>query len=334
MVTKGKILVVGQKGSVFCPPAIKAFEELGYECLFFDHRTGPAYNSLILKRLFRLLPVLTFIKDITIRQINKNLLATVGQFKPDILFVSVGENISPETITLIKSRGVKTANWFTDFISHWHIIKKLAPVYDYFFCPDPPVLEKIKSLNLTNCFHLPLAIEKVFETPPAYRKEYDIGFVGSYEPTVWKMREPFLASVKDLGLNIWGPPVWQNTLLKDNYRGRASGQKMLDIYAKSKIVIDIPWDNFYAESISVRPFEVMSVGTCLLFYNIRKDMDRVFKDGVEYVSFTNKEELRTKVEFYLTHDQEREDIARNGFNAITGKHTYLTRMQQVLDTMK
>lgn len=271
----------------------------------------------------------------TIRSINIKLLNLVKKYRPGLVLMSDAENITPETVSAIKKTGAVTANWFTDFISHWEIIKKISPVYDYFFSPDPLVLKKLAELGLTNCFYLPFAVEA---TPNSTDFEddiriYDISFVGSYNPNTWKQREALLSAVADLGLNIWGPKTWLKTSLKNNYRGEVSGQEMKDIYLQSKIAIDIPWDNYPADGISMRPTEVMATGACLFMYDIRSDMARLFKKNEEYVSFLNQQSLQEKIKYFLDHQDERKNIALAGYQETLKNHTHEIRMKQMLEMM-
>jgi len=316
------------------PACMRALEALGYEALFFEFRTGLIYKSQFVRRLLRRFPTLRFLKKNTVSNINKQLLEEVEKFKPDYLIATVAENVYPETILKIRSRGVITANWFTDLFTHWNIIQKVAPAYTLFFSSDSAILEKLKELRFNNCFYLPEGFgAKASISPFQKRKDlYDIAFIGSYNQGIWQHREKFLGAVKDLGLNIWGPETWKKTPLKDYYRGSARGEHMLEIYRKSKIALEIPWDDKMSEAIGSRPFEVMFCGACLFVYDVRKDMDRNFTKDKEYLSFLTEEELKSKVKYLLANDPERLKIAKAAYSSLISKHTFRARLKTIIDT--
>ncbi len=313
---------------------MRALEALGFEALFFEFRTGLVYKSRFMRRLIRQFPSIKFLKRKTITNINKQLLAEVEKFKPDYLIATVAENIYPETILKIRSRGVVTANWFTDLFTHWTIIQKLAPAYTLFFSSDSAILEKLKELRFNNCFYLPEGFGNEINISPFENRRnlYDVTFIGSYNQGIWRHREKFLSAIKDLGLNIWGSEDWEKTSLKDYYRGPSRGEQMLDTYQKSKIALEIPWDDKLSQAIGSRPFEVMFCGACLFVYDVRKDMAKNFMKDKEYIPFLNEEELRSKVKYFLANDAERRKIAKAAYNNLVSKHTFQARFKTIIDT--
>ena len=151
-------------------------------------------------------------------------------------------------------------------------------------------------------------------------------------PVRYAQRETILSRVKDLGLNIWGNKAWLETDLKDYYQGRPSDEEMLEIYRQSKIVINIDLMlGVEGTGVNLRPFEVTSCGALLFNHNDRKDIFNLFEDGREFVSFQGTEDIRGKVEYYLNHEQEIEAVARAGFEKTKNSHTYLKRIQEVLN---
>lgn len=327
-----KVLLVATKERA--PACMRALEDLGFESMFFEFRTGLVYKSQFIRRLIRQFPSIKFLKRKTVANINKQLLEEVERFRPDYLIATVAENIYPETILKIRSRGVVTANWFTDLFTHWSIIQKIAPAYTLFFSSDSAILEKLKELRFNNCFYLPEAFGTKAESSPFEKREnlYDVTFIGSYNHGIWQHRERFLGAIKDLGLNIWGSEDWKKTSLKAFYHGPSRSEHMLDIYRKSKIAFEIPWDDKLSQAIGSRPFEVMFCGACLFVYDIRKDMAKNFIKDKEYIPFLTEEELRSKVKYFLANDDERLKIAKAAYDSLISKHTFRARIKTIIDT--
>ena len=53
---------------------------------------------------------------------------------------------------------------------------------------------------------------------------------------------------------------------------------------------------------------------CLTSY--QPEIDQYFTDGEDLAMYTSLEELMDKAEYYLTHEKERSQIARNGHRRI------------------
>ncbi len=328
-VKKVRIVVVATKERQ--GPIMKALNELGHEAIWFEFRQGRVYKtpwlkSLVRVRLFRL------IKKLAIARINRRLIKLVEKYKPDILIATMAENIRPETLAKIRDKGVITANWFTDLFSRWHIIAQIAGFYDFFFSSDSNIIKKLNEIRILNCRYLPEAVELNKNIDPFVNREnkYNISFIGSYDPKVWQGRETFLNAVKDLGLNVWGPSVWQSSLVKHHWRGEARDEKMFSIYEASKIAVEIPWQDGISAGVGLRPFEVMSRGACLFVYDIRPDMKKIFKEGVHYVGFVNQDEFNQKAKYYLENDRARLKIAEAGYQEVANRHTFVARIKEIL----
>ena len=57
----------------------------------------------------------------------------------------------------------------------------------------------------------------------------------------------------------------------------------------------------------------------------------IFEEDKEIVMFRTPEELAEKVDYYLTHDAEREKIARNGYEKVMRCYTYERKIKELLD---
>ena len=162
--------------------------------------------------------------------------------------------------------------------------------------------------------------------------KYNITFIGTYSKEWYAERETILNAVKDLGLNIWGNKLWLDTSLRDYYRGRPSMEDMADIYHNSCIGINADISTKIAGTgVNLRPFEVTAAGSMLLNRDDRKDIFNLFKDGEEFISFHDAAEARKKAEYYLSHTDERNKIARAGFERSKRDHTYIKRFTEIFN---
>ena len=101
------------------------------------------------------------------------------------------------------------------------------------------------------------------------------------------------------------------------------------IYDRAKINLNITLRSIHT-GIPLRAFEIMGSGGFLLS-NYQADFDDCYVDGEDYVSFSSEEDMLNKIEYYLSHDSERKEIASNGLKKTFENHTYENRIKIMLD---
>ena len=67
--------------------------------------------------------------------------------------------------------------------------------------------------------------------------------------------------------------------------------------------------------------------------NYQEDMLQFFEPGRDYVYYESRADLLDKVEYYLTHEDEREAIAENGYKKVARDHTYEKRLQEIISVV-
>lgn len=110
-----------------------------------------------------------------------------------------------------------------------------------------------------------------------------------------------------------------------------NGEILSKIYQSSKIVIG---NNFHATA-SARAWESMLSGAFYMSNDIPPDRDsvdirKIMKADEELVIFHDREDFLNKVEYYLTHEEERERMAEIGHKAALERMTYDILMKRVI----
>jgi spore maturation protein CgeB len=116
-----------------------------------------------------------------------------------------------------------------------------------------------------------------------------------------------------------------------------------DTYNGSKIVINLHRshqdDSVNNNSLKIpgvspnpRTFEISASGT-LQLTDTRDDLARFYKPGEETETYSSQQELLEKVEFYLTHEKERREIALRALERTLREHTYGHRIDQLLSVI-
>jgi hypothetical protein len=101
------------------------------------------------------------------------------------------------------------------------------------------------------------------------------------------------------------------------------------IFCESKIVFNIS----IKDDINMRIFETMGTGSFLVT-NYIPTLDKLFEDGMHLVTYKNYKEMISLIDYYIRHDQERELIAKTGYNDVIAHHTYQKRWEKIKEVIK
>ncbi len=82
--------------------------------------------------------------------------------------------------------------------------------------------------------------------------------------------------------------------------------------------------------IPLRVFDVLGSGGFLLT-NFQAEMPAYFENGKDLVCFESPEEMEEKCDYYLTHEEERVEIAAHGYETVKNKHQLKQRLQLMLE---
>lgn len=158
--------------------------------------------------------------------------------------------------------------------------------------------------------------------------DYDVIFVGSkgYHPE-YPYRPKLINFLRetygDRFLHVGG----------DGDTGTVRGDALNKIYARSKIAIGdtLNIDFKYPYYSSDRLFESIGRGGFTIYPNII-GLDAYFEDNKEIVFYQHGDlkDLKTKIDYYLEHNEERESIRLAGHERTKSEHTYKHRWATIL----
>jgi len=336
-----KIFLVGYHNPsylTFCEYIERAIEGLGHELAVYDFR-----DWLIPGRIRDRVPVL---QDWDIKRINRNLTAKVKAFKPDVLLITGGWTISPETVSnLKKDCGVVTANWVADFPFMFNIYEKTGPSYDYVFLSGTDALARYEAAGHINGRWLPFACDPDIHRPVNLtaaeyeRYQSDICFIGS----CYTERIETLEYLTDFNLGIWGPG-WErlpeNSPLRKCVRGaKVAPEEWNKILSASKIALNILGyqcdvtgpliEERDSRMTNTRFFELLA---CRAFQIVNEKADgmTLFKDKEHLCFYKDEKHLKQLLHEYLEKPEERKRIAESGRQEVISKHTYRHRIEKML----
>ncbi|MBW1783642.1 MAG: tetratricopeptide repeat protein [Deltaproteobacteria bacterium] len=144
-------------------------------------------------------------------------------------------------------------------------------------------------------------------------KIYDVSFVG--QTGKWHPYRRYILNylkMRGVPLNIFQSPH----------------EKAAEIYAESLINLNVSLNG----DLNLRVWEVLSSGGFLLTDRLSPEagLDLLFKDGEHLVCFRNEKDLVDKINYFLKHPHEANDIATNGYEAYKKSHTPEKKVEEVM----
>ncbi|WP_110933850.1 CgeB family protein [Paenibacillus bouchesdurhonensis] len=274
--------------------------------------------------------------------------------RPDLVLVMNGLHVFPpdheEQIRTIRGMGIHTAIWFVDDPYFTEDTVRIAQSYDVVFTHEIECAALYQKIGCQHVHYLPLAANPQMFRPirssPEYR--YDICFIGN---AFWNRVELFdqLASyLQDKKVFIagqhWDRLTNYDQLTRFIRTDWIEPEETVSYYNGAKIVINIHRPtaagsdnrnvmNLPGSSINPRTYEISGCGT-LQITDIRSDLTLHYQPGYNIETFADAAELREKIDYYLTHDQERLHIAWRSLWTTRWKHTFHERVASLLAVLK
>ncbi|WP_236632956.1 CgeB family protein [Endozoicomonas elysicola] len=152
-------------------------------------------------------------------------------------------------------------------------------------------------------------------------KDIDVSFVGQ----CFEDRKNYIDYLLKEGINVkaWGNG-WGT--------GRLGQSELIEVYNRSKIVLNFSaaFGNPDLRFVKGRIFEITATGAFLLTEKT-DELDLYLSIGTECDIFDNKEELLSKINYYLQEEKERENIAMNGYNRTLSDYTYDKALRKIIN---
>jgi len=201
---------------------------------------------------------------------------------------------------------------------------------------------------------------------PDYMK-YDIVFCGNVYPNRQKLLEPLaeycekkgykfgLAGIVKLMENAQDSPLIKNIIVgKDEYgrdmrlEGVIDHGVIVDLYRCAKIALNIERDphfsysskyssnvihNLVGESLNPRAYEIGCCAGAIQFIDDKRQelfSGNTIKENEHCVVYHNFEDLCQKIDYYLSHEEERKKIVMQARQYVFDNHTYVSRAERML----
>lgn len=328
---------------------VKALRRLGHTCAVFwrSESAWPWAKDRQLRMTQRLTPgrainalaarVPAINPDFRLR--NRHLIQFAAEFRPDVIILPGDNNvILPETLARLKRDhgAILVYGCGTSPIVFSRPVERAAaPLYDLVIANDFYHAVQWRELGAKRVEALPMsALDPAFHHPYDLTEEEhqsytcDVGFVGTLVPNkLYGERIAALEALRNFDLGIWSvhevPPS-----LRPFYRGAALGEQMLRATCASRIALN-PHGDFMRYGGNMRLFEACGVGAFQIVDD-RPGVREWFTVSEHLVTYRDPDHLRELVQYYLTHEDERAQIAAAGQAHAHAHHTYDQRMARLM----
>jgi hypothetical protein len=154
-----------------------------------------------------------------------------------------------------------------------------------------------------------------------------------YNTSTFFKRREIVSALLPLGLFVYGPEAWKDVLpmkYRMNYRGFVSWNDLADVYASSRINLNIH-SHQCPTCLNVRDFDVPMAGGLVLGDWV-EDMERGFlKPGEEIHAFNSLADAVEKASWLLDNPDDALAAAQKGQQRVMKEHTCTHRVRRIME---
>lgn len=273
---------------------------------------------------------------------NARLRQAVAEFQPHLVFILNGDFIMPESLREAKATGAKVVIFHPDNPLPPNYANRpetlaLAAESDYYLVWGDALLQRLETLGIAQARFMPFAWDPLvfpFQKHPAIQ-EFDVIFIGGWDPT----RETVLNEVaKYFDLKLWGPPYWRtrtsrSSLVRRCWQGsELDGKQAAEVISRARVTLNIVRRQHIiggqADGVIMRNFEVPGAGGFLLS-TWTPTADRLFPEAECGAYFADLADCLKRIEYFLTHADQRDHISRRAHNEVSKRHLYTHRVKEL-----
>jgi spore maturation protein CgeB len=253
--------------------------------------------------------------------------------RPDLVLVTYG-GVTPQTVKRLRGISPAVAAWYTDPSPNLGREYLLAGDYHCWFFKEPRAAGLLRANLGLPVYLLPECCNPAWHRPVEMTEKdlakyaCDIALAGN----CYYYRLKMIEGLSAFDLRIWGGAVarWlDHPVLKFHRHHYLAELEKAKAFRAAKIVLNT-FTHKETDGVNCRLFEATGCGAFVLTES-RPTIPDFFAPGEEVAVFNSREELLAQVRYYLSHAEERETIARRGYERAQRDHTYEVRLRKLLE---
>lgn len=269
-----------------------------------------------------------------IRTISKSLLKEYEAYGPDCVIFVKADYI--DRTALAQMRQSKLVVWMMDSYRRYpHLIRDLD-MFDHIFVFEKSDIELLQKHHFDSRF-LPLCADGRFFYPRSRKRDIDILFIGAMYPERMKLLRRIESRFPDAVIQVYGYYINRVELLKKflykhsakykNFHGRVTPAEAGALYSRARICLNIHGGQS-RYGANPRTFEILATRSFeIADYN--PYIEETLKDGISL--YRDEPELFSEIEYYLSHDAEREAVAARGYEYTVRQHMFSRRIDELIE---
>lgn len=254
-----------------------------------------------------------------LRNINhKGMQDAILSFKPDYLLVVLKDDLPliKDIADKLHSKGTKIIYWFCD--PEHPRREDFSNIIDVMFLTNRGQIEEYKNAyNIKKVYYMPQGYDPYIQHRLNMPEAWDIGFSGAIS------KEPLHKSRAEL-----------MKVLQNKYNVKISNtirNNIAEFYAQSKMVFGVSDFDFELYT-SNRFYVALGCGAAYITKKFQ-GIELLGENKKHLLWFETVQELLDILAYYIPRDSERKKIRENAEKLALDKHTYLHRVQNIIDIL-
>lgn len=261
---------------------------------------------------------------------DKLVMYQVEKFKIDCVFIVYGESISENLLQFLKKKGIMLISWQVDDpymlmypLSGFKKVISHLKYYDLIYTTNMESINKqykLVGISKNKLRFMPFGYDELYHRNLNIGKVYDVSFIGSpFNDRVDKYISKLHHNIETFGFDH---KLWK-------HKHRISHWEMVKVVNQSKINLNFSdQPSFNKKCLKNRVMEVMGCGQFLLTEWF-PEIELMFDVDKEIVCFNSLEELKQKMNFYVKHGVQRNEIINNASKRIL-QYSYKNLAKKIL----
>lgn len=259
------------------------------------------------------------------RSMNQELLKLTQKEEPDYVFYLTYQNqVMLQTLEKLRAQGAILIGWFSD--DQWRFdsfSKNLAKYLDFPVTTCSKAYERYRNMGFAAIFCQWGSNPRYYKRLEEARKLYDVTFVGGRHGG----RSEFVETLRKEGIQV--------CTFGRGWNERISFEDMIRLFSVSKINLNFSSSSVdpNLKQIKGRVFEIPMCGGFLLT-EYAEGLEEWFRIDAEITCFAEVEEAVEKIRHYLSHEEERTQIAESGYRRAVECHSWDLRLMEVFQIIQ
>ncbi len=274
-----------------------------------------------------------------INEINASIVSVAERHNPELVWIDKGLHVWPETLHWLRRRGAALVHFSPDnqmvLGNQSRHYAESIPIYDAHITTKLHNVDWLKKCGARRVEWMGKGFDPEIHRPEVLgdedRRQFqcDVGFVGHWEPD----RERVLLRLHDMGYRV---KVWGGNWSRANEASHplfaaaklVSGENYAKAICGARINLCL-LSAWFEDRSTARSVEIPACGAFMLADRTTEHLE-LYKEGEEAEFYGSDDELIRKIDYYLTHEEDRARIAEGGRRRCLAAYSNRARIDEIL----